>query len=451
LFQNPALVHLLPAPHNVGDILVFFAFFVGAVFTTAFLITSIKLSIRSKGRDLIRISRELDGSNVKLNALYDMLKKMNQCTRLQDLLDLATVNAARIMGAKGSSIKLLDDSRKRLTFASASGLSQDYVTKEVDLDKSLINRKIIEGSYFASGRIEEEDYYQYPEDIRREGIASIVSFPLRVEKMVIGVFSVYSGKTYYFQDSDIEFFSLMGDLTALAIETLRSQLNKSWFVNRAAHELKSPFSAVHGLLGVMRNEYLGPLNEKQKDTLEKSERRLEMVSCLIDDLLTLGLKRTEADRAKIHPVDAEKVMRDVRAFSGDYGSQKGVGIEFEIEDSLPQLVADEKLIEELFVNLISNAIKYTPKGGHVRVSLAKESKVHVRLEVQDSGIGIPEQDRSRLFTEFFRSKNAKAFTQEGTGLGLVIVKEILDFINGKIQVESEVGKGTRITVRLPCI
>jgi signal transduction histidine kinase len=201
-----------------------------------------------------------------------------------------------------------------------------------------------------------------------------------------------------------------------------------------------PFSAVHGLLGVMRNEYLGPLTEKQKDTLEKSERRLEMVSCLIDGLLTLGLKRTEADRARIHPVDGAKVLRDVRTFSEDYGSQKGVGIEFEIEDSLPQLMADEKLIEELFVNLISNAIKYTPNGGHVRVSLAKESNVHVRFEVQDSGIGIPEQDRSRLFTEFFGSKNAKAFTQEGTGLGLVIVKEILDFINGKIQVESEVGK-----------
>ena len=451
LFQNPALLHLLPAPHNVGDILVFFAFFVGAVLTTAFLITSIKLSIRSKGRDLLRISRELDGSNAKLTALYDMLKKMSQCARLQDLLDLATVNAAGIMGAKGSSIKLLDESRRRLTFASASGLSEDYVAKDVDLDKSLINRKIIEGSYFASGRIEEEDYYQYPEDIRREGISSIVSFPLRVEKRVIGVFSVYSSKTYYFQDSDIEFFSLMGDLTALAIETLRNQLNKSWFVNRAAHELKSPFTAVHGMLGVMRNEYLGPLNQKQKDTLEKSEKRLEMVSSLIDDLLTLGLKRTEADRARIHPVDGARVMREVRTFSEDYAAQKGVEIRFDIEGSLPHLMADEKLIEELFVNLISNAIKYTPKGGQVRVSLAKESNVHVRFEVQDSGIGIPEGDHSRLFTEFFRSKNARAFTQEGTGLGLVIVKEILDFIAGKVEVESEVGKGTRITVRLPCI
>jgi len=451
LFQNPALAHLLPPPHNFMDILIFFAFFVGALFTTAFLITSIKLSIRSKGRDLIRISRELDGSNAKLNALYDMLKKMNQCTELQDLMDLATLNAARIMGAKGSSIKLLDASRKRLTFASACGLSEDYVAKGIDLDKSLINRKIIEGSYFASGRIEEEDYFQYPEDIRREGIASMVSFPLRVGKLATGVFSVYSDKTYYFQDSDIEFFSLMGDLTALAIETLRSQLNKSWFVSRAAHELKSPFTAVHGMLGVMRNEYLGPLNEKQKETLLKSETRLEMVSTLIDDLLKLGLKRTEVDRGIIHPVDGAKLMRDLGAFSQDYASQKGVGIEFQIEDPLPQLMADEKLIDELFVNLISNAIKYTPKGGHVRVSLVKESNVNVRLEVQDTGIGIPEEDRSRLFTEFFRSKNAKAFTQDGTGLGLVIVKEILDFINGKIQVESEVGKGTRFIVRLPCI
>ena len=88
------MLRLVPAPHNIGDILVFFAFFVGAAFTKAFLITSIKPGIRSKGRDLIRTSRELDGSNANLNALYDMVKKMSQCTRLQDLLDLATVIAA---------------------------------------------------------------------------------------------------------------------------------------------------------------------------------------------------------------------------------------------------------------------------------------------------------------------------------------------------------------------
>lgn len=452
LFQNPALVRLLPAPHDRMDILVFCAFFVGAIFTTAFLITSIKLSIRTKGRDLIRISRELDAGNSKLTALYNMLKKTNQCAEVQNLLDLATRNAATIMGAKGASIKLLDESRKKLTFASAYGLSQDYLAKgAIDIEKSLINRKIIEGSYFAVGSIEEEKYFQYPEDLRRENVASMVSFPLRVEKMAIGVFSVYSDKTYYFQESDIEFFSLMGDLTALAIETLRSELNKSWFVRKAAHELRSPFTAVHGMLGVMRNEYLGPLNEKQKETLMKSERRLEMFGTLVDDLLKLGLKRTDVDKESIHPIDGAKIMKDLGVFFQDYASQKGVYIQFEIEDPLPQLMADEKLIDELFVNLVSNAIKYTPKGGQVRVSLVKESNIYVRFEVQDTGIGIPEEDRSRLFTEFFRAKNAKAFTQEGTGLGLVIVKEILHFLGGTIQLESEIGKGTRFTCRLPCI
>jgi signal transduction histidine kinase len=452
LFQNLALLHFLPVSHTLVGMLVFYVFFVAATLVTAFLTTTIKLSLRSKGRDLLGISKDLDASNAKLTALYNMLKKMNQCTELQDLMDLATRNAATIMGAKGASIKLLDESRKKLTFASAYGLSQNYLAKgAIELEKSMINRKIIEGSYFAVGKIAEEKYFQYPEDLRKEGVASMVSFPLRVEKRAMGVFSVYSDKTYYFQDSDIEFFSLMGDLAALAIETLRSELNKSWFVRKAAHELRSPFTAVHGMLGVMRNEYLGPLNEKQKETLMKSERRLEMLGTLVDDLLKLGLKRTEVDKGIIHPIDGARIMKDLNTFFQDYASQKGVDIRFEIEDPLPQLMADEKLIDELFVNLISNAIKYTPMGGQVRVSLSKESEIYVRLEVQDTGIGIPEEDMSRLFTEFFRAKNAKAFTQEGTGLGLVIVKEILDFIRGTIQVESETGKGTRFMVRLPCI
>jgi len=209
------------------------------------------------------------------------------------------------------------------------------------------------------------------------------------------------------------------------------------------------FSAVHGMLGVMRNEYLGPLNERQKETLGKSGKTWEMVSTLIDDSLALGLKRTKKDRAAIHPVDGAKLMRELGALFQDSASQKGVDIEFEIQDSLPQLMADEKLMEELFVNLISNAIKYTPRGGRVRVSLVKETNTHVRFEVEDTGIRIPEQDRSRLFTEFFRSKNAKAFTQEVKGLGLVIVKEILDFLSGRIQVKSEVGKDTRMIVHPP--
>jgi signal transduction histidine kinase len=103
----------------------------------------------------------------------------------------------------------------------------------------------------------------------------------------------------------------------------------------------------------------------------------------------------------------------------------------------------------LFSNLISNAVKYTSSGGKVDVVLELLSRDRVKFQVSDSGIGIPEEDVSRLFTEFFRAENAKALAEEGTGLGLVIVKEILDFMGGSISVRSKVGQGTIFTCLLP--
>jgi len=121
------------------------------------------------------------------------------------------------MGVKACSIKLMDEQKKALRFASTYGLSEDYTKSKdkIDIRKSPINRKIIEGSVFAIGNIEERDYFQYPEDIRKEGIASMICLPLRVDKMVLGVFCVYSDKAHFFTESNVQFFALMSDLTAL--------------------------------------------------------------------------------------------------------------------------------------------------------------------------------------------------------------------------------------------
>ncbi|HDR15587.1 MAG TPA: ATP-binding protein, partial [Desulfobacteraceae bacterium] len=113
------------------------------------------------------------------------------------------------------------------------------------------------------------------------------------------------------------------------------------------------------------------------------------------------------------------------------------------------VMADEKLLDDLFANLVSNAIKYTPPGGKVDVATSLYPDGRVRLDVSDTGIGIPRQDISRLFTEFFRAENAKEAAEEGTGLGMVIVKEIVDNLRGTISVDSEVGKGTTFVCLLP--
>ena len=448
LFQGPLFSYSLELP----DTFVLYLIFTAVILISAFLITSIKFSLRTKGRELLRVSLELNTSNAKLTALYEMVKDMGACSDFQKLLDLATRYATKIMGVKGCSIKLLDDHRKILQFSSTYGLSEDYTAKgAIDIEKSLINKNVIQGASYCIGNISEEDYFQFPENIRKEGIASMVCLPLRVEKIILGVFCVYSETPDHFKDEDIKFFTLMTDLTAFAIENLKNDLSKTWFLKKAAHQLRSPINAISSMMKTMRKEYLGPVTQEQKDILIRCEKRIQLLGNLINDLLELEIRRTDIGKTVIHPVSGTIILQSLSNLYQTQALEKGIGITFTLEENLPEIMADERLIDELFANLISNAIKYTPPGGKIQISLAKKDQHRVRFEVSDTGIGIHEEDIPHLFSEFFRTENAKALVEEGTGLGLVVVKEILDCIKGTISVKSAPGKGTCFTCLLPSV
>jgi K+-sensing histidine kinase KdpD len=449
VFQSPGSFHPLEFPQILPPLTIFIA----AVFITAFLVTTLKLSLRTKGRELLRVSRELDAGNAKLTALYKMVTEMGSCSELQTLMDSATKQAAQIMGVKACSIKLLDDQREKLMFASTYGLSENYMkAKEgIEVAKSPINRKIIEGSLSAIGKIDEKDYFQYPEDIRREGIASMMCLPLAVEKMVLGVFCLYSAHSHYFSDDDVIYFSLMADLTALSIENLKRDLDKTWFLQKAAHQLRSPLNTVLSMLNLIRNLRYGPVTEKQEKTLNRSVKRLQILGDVVADLLILDLKRSNLPKIVLHPVTPAEILNRLREPYQILAAEKKVDVAFDIDEPLPRILADEQLVDELFTNLIANAVKYTPPGGKVRVKLSPENGDRIRFQVSDTGIGIAADDIPRLFTEFFRSANAKQFVEEGTGLGLVVVKEILDRLKGTISVKSTPSEGSIFTCRLPTI
>ncbi len=428
-------------------------FVLGAlVFISAFLVTTIKMSLRAKGRDLLRISKDLDLSNARLTALYEMVKEMGLCSDLQILMASATRNAATIMGVKACSIKLLDDERRFLKFSAAYGLSEDYLSqKSIDIEKSPINRKIIQGDVYAAGKIHEKNEFEHPENLRKEGIASMVCLPLRVEKTILGVFCVYSAESDDFSEADTHFFSTMADLTALAMGNLKRDLDKNWFLQKAAHQLNSPLNAIDSMLKLIRQRFLGHVNEKQEETLIRCEKRIALSRALMKELLDLGKKRTDIHMIAIHSVDGAKILRGVAELYQTQAFKKNIAISFHVEDPVPGIMADEKLMDDLFSNLISNAIKYTPADGTVRVTLAGEKPNWVKLEVSDTGIGIPEEDIPNLFSEFFRSENAKALVEDGTGLGLVIVKEIVSRLRGTISVESKLGEGTSFVCLIPSV
>ena len=203
------------------------------------------------------------------------------------------------------------------------------------------------------------------------------------------------------------------------------------------------------MLKAMRKEYLGSLAGEQKESLQRCERRIELLETLIDDFLKLGLKRANPEIRGLHPVDMKETVRTCIHLYRSRAEEKRLTMSFDIDESIPKVIATEELVDELCTNLISNAVKYTPPGGQIKIILERHHHDRIRFEVSDTGIGIPQEDLPRLFTEFFRAENAVDFEEEGTGLGLVIVNEILDRLKGTISVDSRAGEGTRFICLIP--
>jgi putative methionine-R-sulfoxide reductase with GAF domain len=403
------------------------------------------MSLRSKGRNLLAISKELETSNARLIALYEVIKEIGEQLSLKGLLDSATRQAANLMGVKACSIKLLDEEKRFLEFASTYGLSEDYLHQgKLELEKSPINREIIDGKSHMMGSIDEKDYFQYPENIEREGISSMLCLPLRGNNMILGVFCIYSEQNYFFGPDDIDFFALMSGLTGIAVERTKWDLTKSWFMAKVTHNLRAPLGAVLSMVQLIRRGYLGPVNERQHETLERCETRMGILSELIADLLRIGKERTELGKSKLHPLAADEVLKKLQPMFQDQAVQKGIDMIFEIGRS-DWVTATKSPGRPYQPHL--NAVKYT-SSGRSRLPDSEEDG-RIRFEVSDTGIGIPEGDVPRLFSEFFRTENAKKLVEEGTGLGLVIVREIIDRLGGKVHVDSREGEGTRMTCFIP--
>jgi len=199
----------------------------------------------------------------------------------------------------------------------------------------------------------------------------------------------------------------------------------------------------------LKNGYLGPMNVRQEETIGRCKKRIEMLDGVINDLLRLSISRASLSPDALRPVQAQRILASLSGPFEAQAREKDIEIAFRIDESLPSVMAADRLLDGLFSNLISNAIKYTQTGGKVTVSLARSEEDKIRFEVTDTGIGIPEEATSHLFTEFFRAENAKTHTEAGTGLGLVIVKEIVDRLQGAISVNSRIGEGSTFICYLP--
>lgn len=236
----------------------------------------------------------------------------------------------------------------------------------------------------------------------------------------------------------------MHDITAVK----KMDQMKSDFVSMVSHEIRSPINSLLMQLKIILDGLAGDVTDKQREILERASDKMLNLNNLVTELLDLsriesGLVTHEKER-----VDIATLLQEQVTFHQPYASKKKICINLEIEGQLPFILANPRHLEEVFSNLITNAIKYSPEGRAIKLYAAIKNE-YLQIRIIDSGFGIREEDIEKIFTRFYRVKDENTRTIHGTGLGLAIVKSIIDSMHGTITVHSELDNGTEFTIMLP--
>jgi len=224
---------------------------------------------------------------------------------------------------------------------------------------------------------------------------------------------------------------------------------KTRFVTLAAHQLRTPSSAVKWSMRTLLDGDLGKLTEKQKEMIEKTYQANEKMISLIDDLLNAAKIEEGRYLSNITLSSIEEVIQSVIDNYQDEIKKRRLKFRFiKPEREIPKTMLDVEKIKIAVGNIIDNAVRYTFPGNRISVSIQRDEK-KIEIQVQDNGIGIPKHQQKKVFTTFYRGSNAIKMETEGTGLGLFIAKNIIEAHGGKIWFESEQGKGTTFYFTVP--
>ncbi|TAL70875.1 MAG: HAMP domain-containing histidine kinase [Bacteroidetes bacterium] len=234
------------------------------------------------------------------------------------------------------------------------------------------------------------------------------------------------------------------------------ELVKKDFISNASHELRTPLTSIKGYVETLQTE----IDEKHKPFLDIIEKNTDRIIRIVEDLTILSELEEKKQEPEFQEVNLIDISKNIIKIFEQSASAKGLILQFNYDENLPPIKADSFKIEQLLINLIDNAIKYTNEGT-IQLNITNEVEEgsqpspkdnvnnNIIIEISDTGIGIPKEHQSRIFERFYTVDKSRSKKLGGTGLGLSIVKHIVQLHNGEIKVESELGKGTRFIVLLP--
>jgi two-component system, OmpR family, phosphate regulon sensor histidine kinase PhoR len=245
---------------------------------------------------------------------------------------------------------------------------------------------------------------------------------------------------------------VLGSVTVVHDVTTFKELDemKSNFLHLVSHELRSPLATIKQQQGVILDGLAGELTAKQQELLQRSQEKIGGLLELINDLLDVAKIESGHGVQQQVPLRLEGILEETVSFMKGRAESQNIVLQLQLPAALPVIQADPRSMEEVFTNLISNAINYSPDGGKVTVSAITHGD-YLEVRVSDTGVGIAAEEVPKIFDKFYRSKHPKTRQVIGTGLGLAIVKGIIESHRGSVEVDSELGVGTTFRILLPTV
>ena len=225
---------------------------------------------------------------------------------------------------------------------------------------------------------------------------------------------------------------------------------KSEFISAVSHELRTPLTSIKGYAAILIAGKIGEVPPAVKERLAKINSHSDNLVALINDLLDIARIESGRQEMKFAAYKIRNIIANVADLLAPQMTAKGIKLQFDIPEEIEDLYVDTSQVERIFINLLSNAVKFTPQAGTITIRVSpQKDKGYVVIQVADTGIGIPASEIQKLFSEFFRVDNEINQHVKGTGLGLVLAKNIVQAHRGKIWVQSQVGIGTTFCFTLP--
>jgi len=414
--------------------------------------------------DNARLYEETQQRLAEVSTLYQLAQQVNTSLDIQEVLDSIVWSLKQAMGCRGCSIALIDQVGNVLEIHAAAGIEDKWRRGfKLRLGEGVAGRVALDGTpMYVPDVLELDDFVFFDPSVR-----SLLTVPLSVQQKVIGTLTVDSERPSAFSAADERLITIAATQAAIAIENARLYANlerrarsladayaelreadqlKDEIVQNVSHELRTPLTFVKGYVELLLAGDMGPLTDEQREYLAIVAEKTDAVTQLVSDIIFL--QRADRVPGKKLPISLDKLVRRALRGCAATAQESGLTLVANLPDDLPQVAGDERRLLQVFDNLLGNAIKFSPDGGQIVVTVEDVGSM-VRASVSDQGIGIPEDERKLIFESFYRVDGSARRNFSGSGLGLAIAERIVEGHDGQIWVESEPGRGSTFYFTIP--